>query len=291
MGEYSEKKFYFSGDFSFFSDEQRDDALKFHGGVLVDTLKGGVDYIVDGGGKVLTSEQKKSATVLSELDFTTKLIFTSYPSEESVDENASATHEDCISVEIDIGNLRDAVNAIEEGVIYSCVFIYPKEDGENPVIRSFFSYLKSGEHILFSCRGLTDDSSDMPLTQFGLLDMSSDVMAAAFEAYDESLVRDELYIAKADNIDGEGFYDAIESERPLKLSKKSMLALERLNAFQGEHYFIDDSDEGYYRLTDAFYKKHKKILLEDESWIQEGFCSEVYRAAESVLKTGGGWLL
>ena len=119
MSEYQGKKFYFSGNFSFFSDKQRDDALKFHGGILVDNLEDGVDYIVDGGGGELTSDQEENATILGEMDFTTELIFTSNSSEESVDESAPSTDEDYISVEIDIAGLKEAVNEIQENIIYS----------------------------------------------------------------------------------------------------------------------------------------------------------------------------
>lgn len=293
MSEFSGKVFYFLGDFSFFSDEQRDDALKFHGGILADSLGDSVDYIVEGNhdGKALSNKEQEGKTLLSELKFMQSVIFTSYASEGDEDDDGSFDGEEVLSVYMNINGLVKSVQKIKEGVIYSCLFVYPSEDDENPIIRCLFSYLKSGSQVLYACRGLTNDSSDIPLTQFGLLDISGDVMAAAFESFDDLLINDQLYIAKADMVSGDGFYDSSDSEESLEIPEESKLALECLDAFQQECYFIDDSDEGYYRLSDNFYKKHKKILDAEEGWVEKGFSTGVYHAAESVLMTGQGWLL
>ena len=46
MSNFSEKKFYFLGDFSFFSNEQRDNSIKFHNDIILNLLDDSVDYIV-----------------------------------------------------------------------------------------------------------------------------------------------------------------------------------------------------------------------------------------------------
>lgn len=293
MSQYSGKKFYFLGGFTFFSDEQRDDALKFHDGILADSLDESVDYIVEGNhdGAALTHKAKQGKIILGEFQFVQSLIFTSYPAEDDGGAQSPSYDEDEVSTYVDIKNLVRSIKKIKEGAIYSCLFVYPNEDDENPIIRCLFSYSRSGSQVLFACRGLTDDSSDIPLTQFGLLDISGNVMAAAFESFDGLSIDDQLHVAMADEEGGDGFFESNDPEDPLEISEQSKLALERLDAFQQEWYFIDDSDEGYYRLSDALYKKHKKILDADDGWVERGFSRDVYHAAESVLMTGQGWLL
>lgn len=293
MSQFSGKKFYFCGDFTFFSDEQRDDALKFHGAILASELDDSVDYIIEGNhdGSALTSEAQKDKTVLGEFKFVQSVIFTSYPEEDSESAEPSSYNGDEISVYIDIKSLIKSIKKIKENIIYSCLFVYPSEEDENPIIRCLFSYTRSGNQVLFACRGLTDDSSDIPLTQFGLLDISGNVMAAAFESFDSLSIDDQLYVALADEDSGDGFFESNDSGEALEISEESKLALESLDAFQQEWYFIDDSDEGYYRLSDALYKKHKKILDAEDGWVERGFSHDVYHAAESVLMTGQGWLL
>lgn len=293
MSHYSGKKFYFLGEFTFFSDEQRDDALMFHGAILADALDDGVDYLVEGNhdGTALTSKAKEGKTILGEFQFVQSLIFTSYPTEDDGSDQPPSYDEDEISTYVDIKGLVKSIKKVKEGVIYSCLFIYPGEDDENPIIRCLFSYSRSGSQILFACRGLTDDSSDIPLTQYGLLDISRNVMAAAFESFDSLSIDDQLHVAMADEESGDGFFESNDPEDPLEISEQSKLALECLDAYQQEWYFIDDTDEAYYRLSNPFYKKHKKILDAEDGWVERGFSRDIYHAAESVLMTGQGWLL
>lgn len=281
MSNYTDKKFYFNGYFSCFSNEQRDNAIKFHNAIILNTLDDSVDYIVSE--IELSSDQKQGKTVLNEMEFCQKVIFTSYHYEDDVEPEYNS-----LSVEIDVKKLVNKVKKIEENSIKSCLFVY-EDDSHNPIIRCFFSYSRQASQILFVCTGLTDSSSDIPMTQYGLLDISENVMVAAFESFNTNPINDQIYISNADSSDGQGFYEAYEPEQPFELSENSISILTKLDEFQSECYFIDESDEGYYRVSDTFYKQHKKSLQKDESWVERGFCKQVYQAAESVLLTGQGW--
>lgn len=282
----------------FFSNEQRDNAIKFHNAIIINSLDDSVDYIVSdsAGAQKLSNDQKQGKTLYDEMDFCRNVIFTSKPLQDSChdvnnpedDDVEPEYNDESISVEMDVKKLVNKVKKIDENSIHSCLFIY-EDDSHNPIIRCLFSYSRLANQILFVCRGLTDDSSDLPMTQYGLLDISENVMVAAFESYDTNPTSDQLYISNADSSDGQGFYEAYEPEQPFELSENSISVLTKLNEFQSECYFIDESDEGYYRVSDMFYKKHKKSLQKDESWVERGFCKQVYQAAESVLLTGQGW--
>lgn len=290
MSEFTGKRFFFTGKFSFFSDEQRDDALNFHGAFLLNSFSESVDFIVIGNEfdqSIL--DQQTNETVYSEWDFS-RFVIRPMNSAEETESGTGDSETDLVSVEVDIEDLVEVVNNLEEKKIYSCLFVYPKNGDESPVIRSLFSYTKEGNHVLFACRGLTDDSSGFPLAQFGILSVSKNVTAAAFESYDDQPIEDELYVAKADSLEGIGFYEAVLSDKPLKLSKKSIAALERLDAFQDQCYFIDDTEDGNYRVAANFYEQHKDDLDADDCWIDDGFSEEIYYAAESVLSTGKGWM-
>ena len=288
MSEFSGKKFFFLSASSLFSEEQRDSALEFHGAMVVDELDDSVDYIVEGTDNV-DVEVSESQTVLDEMQFCQALIFTSYEEDDESDQN-DVEDEKELSSWVDIAELVKSVSKIKEDTIYTCLFVHPKEDDQTPIIRCLFSYLRAGEQVMFACRGLTGFSDDIPHTQFGLVDVSNDVMAAAFESFDNLSITDELYVAMADHVGGDGFFESSEPDEALTIAKESKLALERLASFQLEWFFIDDSDEGYYRLDETIYNTHKENLDAEDCWVEKGFVFEVYAAAESVLITGKGWV-
>lgn len=289
MSQFQGKKFYFLGKFSFFSEEQRDKALDVHGAIIVDELDDDVDFVVEGSHDD-DLKVSGSQTVLDQMKFCTEVIFTSNKSEDDEGNLNDLHDENEISSRVDIDELVESVNTMKEDTVYTCLFVHPKEDEETPVIRCLFSYLRKGEQVMFACRGLTGFSDDIPHTQFGLIDVSGDVMAAAFESFDDLSITDELYVAMADHVSGDGFFESYEPDEALTIPKNSKLALEHLDSFQLDWFFIDDSDEGYYRLDKAKYNKHKKIIEAEDCWIEKGFVYKVYAAAESVLITGNGWV-
>ena len=289
MNKFSGKKFYFLGAFSFFSEEQRDTALKLHNAVVVDELDDSVDFIVEGSheGDLKVSE---SQTVFDQMQFCKDVIFTSNASEDDEGDQNDVEDQDEISTWVDITQLVKSIKKIKEDTIYTCLFVQPKEADQTPIIRCLFSYLRTGEQVIFACRGLTGFSDDIPHTQFGLIDISSDVIAAAFESFNDLSITDELSVAMADHVSGDGFFESREPDDELKISKNSKIALKRLDTFQLDWFFVDDSDEGYYRLDETLYNTHKKNLDAEDCWVQKGFKFDVYAAAESVLTTGKGWV-
>lgn len=290
MSNFSGKKFFFSGDFTFFSNQQRDDALNFHGACLSNTFSDGADFIVIGNEfDQAILDQQTSETVYSEWDFAKYVIRPTY-SEDKSDSEAQSDNEHSVSVAVDIRTLISVISELENGKIYSCVFTYPRVENENPIIRCLFSYIKDGKQVLFACRGLTDESSGYPLSQYGMLSIAKNVTAAAFESFEDQPITDELYFASADDLNGTGFYELTEADKPLKLSKKAIAALDKLDAFQEQCYFIDDSDDGYYRVAPSFYSQHHEQFEINDSYADEDFSEIIYYAAESVLSTGNGWL-
>lgn len=291
MSQFKGKKFFFTGEFTFFSDAQRNDAINFHEALIANTFEKDVDFIVIGNEfnqKIL--DQQTNETVFSEWDFTRNVIRSMHSSGKSENEHKHG-EEDSLSVEIDIEELVSIIDEVENQKIYSCLFIYPNNDDENPIIRCLFSYIKEGKNILFSCKGLTDNSSGLPHSQFGMLSITKkNVTATAFESYENQPIDDEIYIAQADAIDGLGFYESKESDKPLKLSKKSIAALKKLDEFHNNCYFIDEVNDGYYRVSQSFYKQHIDEIEADDSYIDEDFSEEIYYACESVLSTGRGWI-
>lgn len=290
MSQFKGKKFFFTGTFTFFSDEQCIDALNFHEALISNSFESGVDFIVIGNDfnqKIL--DQQTDETVFSEWDFSKHVIRPMYSTEET-DNQIEQDNEDSVSVEIDIGDLVSIFEDIEVGKIYSCIFVYPREEEDSPIIRCLFSYIKEGKNILFACKGLTDDSRGLPHSQFGIISITNNITATAFESYENQPIVDELYIAHADGLDGVGFYEAEVSDKPLKLSKKSISALKKIDEFQSKLYFIDESNDGYYRLSRTFYEQHIEEIEASESYIDEDFSEEIYYASESVLSTGRGWI-
>ncbi len=290
MSNFSGKKFFFTGEFTFFSKQQRDDALNFHGACLSNTISDRADFIVIGNEfDQAILDQQTSETVYSEWDFTKYVIRPTY-SEEKSDSEAQSDNENSVSVAVDIRTLISIISELENGKIYTCLFTYPRVENESPIIRCLFSYIKDGKQVLFACRGLTDESSGYPLSQYGMLSIAKNVTAAAFESFEDQPITDELYFASADDLNGTGFYELTEADKPLKLSKKAIAALDKLDAFQEQCYFIDDSDYGYYRVTPSFYSQHHEELESNDSYADEDFSEIIYYAAESVLTTGEGWL-
>ena len=148
MNKFSGKKFYFLGAFSFFSEEQRDTALKLHNAVVVDELDDSVDFIVEGSheGDLKVSE---SQTVLDEMQFCQALIFTSYEEDDESDQN-DVEDEKELSSWVDITQLVKSIKKIKEDTIYTCLFVQPKEADQTPIIRCLFSYLRTGEQVTFA---------------------------------------------------------------------------------------------------------------------------------------------
>lgn len=289
MSQFQGKKFYFLGEFTFFSKEQRENALETHGAMIVDELDDSVDFVVEGNhNDDLTVNG--SQTVLDAMQFCQEVIFTSNKREDDEGNDNDSRNESEISTWVDIEELVESINVMKEDTVYTCLFVHPKEDEETPIIRCLFSYLRKGEQVMFACRGLTGFSDDIPHTQFGLIDVSNEVIAAAFESFDDLSITDELYLAMADHVSGDGFFESCESDEALTISKNTRLALKHLDSLQLDWYFVDDSDEGYFRLDEAKYNKHKKIIEAEDCWVDKGFVYKIYASAESVLITGKGWV-
>ena len=292
MSQFLGKRFYFSGAFSFFSSEQRDEALSKHGAFLAGALDSAVDIVVRGADDELPDAKLRGKEVLDEMTFCTEVIFTrNQPGDVSTDEGHAVADPvgPQYAVSIDIERLVKTVRAIKTDEVYSMLAIYPADDGDLPVIRCLFSYRRCKDMVLFACAGLTDNSSDLPLSQYGVLNVAGDIWAAAFESFGRTRIKDQLVIAKADALGGQGFYEAIESPAPLSLPKPALAALTELKCSHRELYTIDDTDEGYYRVEKSLYKRHKASLEQRSVWVQRGFQKDIYVAAESVLSTGRGW--
>lgn len=290
MSQFKEKKFLFTGKFTFFSDQQRDDAIAFHGALLSKSLSDGADFIVIGDEfdqEIL--QQQTEESVYSEWDFC-KYVIRPTQTEDECNSQSSSNDEIEIATEVDIEELASTINQTDSGKIYTCLFIYPYNKSENPIIRCLFSYIKEGKSIYFACRGLTDDSSGLPLTQFGMLSISKSVKAISFESLEDSVIEDNVYVTQSNGLDDIGFPEAMQADKPLKLSQKAMTALRKLDAFQDNIYFIEDTDIGYYRLEPKFHEQHSKEIEVNESFLDDEFSEEIYYAAESVLSTGRGWL-
>ncbi len=93
MSEYSDKVFYFHGSFSFFSDDQRDEALKAHRARLTASLDDEIDIFVLGSSEQeLSSEVIKDKIVIEMMDFVTKVIFSNPEEEDQSKEGTSLPH-------------------------------------------------------------------------------------------------------------------------------------------------------------------------------------------------------
>jgi hypothetical protein len=301
MSIYEGKVFFMSGTFMFFSDEQRDLALKFHGAQLASSWGNEVNIVVIGNDGFAPDDPRiAEKPKLNEMEFVQNLYFPAMRAleqpvtergedETSTDDDSEleALGTDDVVVSMDISSLSIVVGQVQGGQIYDMIHVYEtNDDSTDPIIRSFFSYVKVGSRIVYACRGLTDNSSGTPHSQFGLLDVGENPYIAAFEEYAFSPITDQVYISLVTE-SGSGFLEPTYEEESVVLSLEEINALDKLEGHQLSISDIDDTDGQNYILERSFYNENFNESISYESKL---FVNDIYRASEAVLQTGTGFV-
>jgi len=297
---YQGKIFFFEGKTTLFSEEQKWEALIFHGASSLPKLSKQVDFIVQLSGDTrLSAREKQGKTILSEMDFISDVLFTVTQAPDTTptsgDVGGTSVRKKKVGAKTisiakaELGSFLTRAKNIPERRVFTMVFVDPGDvDADGGVaVRALFCYAKVGRHIVFDAVGLTDSSRGTPYQHFGLISLSKPVEIWRFEEYSTNAFFSEL--AKSKSI-GEGFdefeSEDLDSDERLKVSAALVKLLKVVEKTAFDYYYIAESDEGEYRLS-----PRKRRVINKGRWIEKGFDADVYRIASNVLLTADGWTL
>ena len=299
------KIFFFEGTTTLFSEEQKQEALMFHGASSLPKLSKKVDFIVQLDVETrLSAREIQGKTILSEMDFIADVLFTvtrepdtAQPTKASLvvkhackDVNTKKGGAKSIGIaKAELGSFISRAKNIPERRVFTMVFVDPGDvdaDG-GAAIQALFCYAILVNTIVFDAIGLTDSSRGIPYQHYGQISLSKPVEVWRFEEYSNNAFFSE--VAKSRSI-GEGFDDFesedLDSDERLKASVALVKLLRAVEKTASEYYYIAESDEGEYRLNPS-----KQSLIKKGRWIEKGFDADVYRLASNVLITADGWNL